>query len=167
MFRRGRGSEPPGPEWKQRVGQVRQIVVDHGDPATIAARLDELERALDHAEHDRAHLEQAITSLNPERVTRELKAALRERPPVPGVPDDFTVATLRRRHDAVNELVNRREELTERIGTTVADLEALAARSVELAVGNRGVGSTLDVELERLHRDLTALQQAHDEIRDL
>jgi hypothetical protein len=77
------------------------------------------------------------------------------------------VATLRRRYETVNQLQNRLEDLRGRIDATVADLEHVAARSVELSIGLRADASAVAGELERLHEDLTALELAHEELRDL
>ena len=132
----------------------------------LDVRLDAIEAALTSAESDRIRVEGALERLDPERATAELKSALRANPTRPGEPEDPTITTLRRRHEAVNGLMDRRDELERRVDATVADLEALAAQSFDLGVTNRA-DATIEDELARLHQDLTALEQAHDEVRDL
>jgi chromosome segregation ATPase len=168
LRRRRRQPEAPQPPWRARVDAARELVRRHGGGAVSEARLDELERALVAAEEDHAALAAAIEGLGGDRPTQELKAAMRERDRRPG--GDDVIERLRQRHLAVQQLQNQLDDLRARIDVTVADLELLAARTVELAVGRRELGaaaSTVEAELERLHVDLTALDAAHRELREL
>jgi chromosome segregation ATPase len=149
------------------VDAARELVRRHGAGAVSDARMDDLERALLAAEDDHAALAAAIDGLGGDRPTQELKAAMRDRERPGG---DDVVERLRQRHLAVQQLRNQLDDLRARIDVTVADLELLAARTVELSVGRRELGaaaSTVEAELERLHVDLTALDAAHRELRDL
>ncbi len=126
----------------------------------IEHQLVAVERSLVEAEQDRANLGQAVAGLEPERVTAELKTALRS----PGV-DQGLVDSLRRRHETVNDLLNRLDALDQRVERTVADLETLAAR---VSVGAVGRGSErARQELEQLELDVEALAAAHREIEHL
>ena len=166
-----RRPKPPEPAWSARVAAARATVLRHAETTLRPERLDELERALHGAEADRAALLAAIEELGGDRVTEELKRALRDASRRLGgdAAADPHVASLRRRHETVNDLRNRVEDLARRIDATVADLELLAARSVELSVGRRLRDGDGDVgaELARLHDDLTALELAHEELRHL
>ena len=139
----------------------------HAEGTLRAERVDELVQALHAAEADRAALHAAIDELGGDRVPDDLKQALRDAQRRPGGADDARVAALRRRHETVNGLRNRAEELSRRIDATVSDLELLAARTVELSVGRRLLDGDVGDELARLHDDLTALELAHEELRDL
>ena len=115
---------------------------------------------------DLVQLDELIAELDPERATRELKDALRRRQRNPASTDDALVDTMRRRYETIHALEDRRAALASRIERTVADLEALAARSIDVthgASGRDGLGSDLD----HLHDDLTALEAAHRELDQL
>ena len=126
----------------------------------IEHQLAAVERSLVEADADRANLEQAVAGLDPERVTGELKAALR----APAV-DQSLIDSLRRRHETVNDLLNRLDDLDRRVAVTVADLETLAARVSVGAVGQGG--DRAQEELAQLELDVEALAAAHREIEDL
>ena len=115
---------------------------------------------------DLAQLDGLIAELDPERATRELKEALRRRTRNPASVDDALIDTMRRRYETIHTLHDRRAALDARIERTIADIEALAARSVDLSHGSAGRGA-LGAELDRLHTDLTALEAAHRELDDL
>lgn len=167
--RRAQPAEPARvgePPWRHRLDEARRIIRGHGADPTMDARLDDVEHRLLAAEADHAQLTSVIAQLDPERATRELKDALRARERGGSVTDD-AITALRRRHETVHQLQNRREELRSRIDATVADVEHLAGRTVEVALVSRSGSSPLGAELDRIRRDLTALEQAHDEIRRL
>jgi chromosome segregation ATPase len=160
---------PKTPEhaWTARVSAARATVERRASVAFVAERFDDLERALHAAEADRTELASAIDELGADRVTGELKEALRELERRPDARGEARVAALRRRHETVHELRNRLDDLGARIDATVADLELLAARAVALSVDRQLGRHDLEAELTRLHDDLTALEHAHEELRDL
>lgn len=162
-----RRQRDPEPSWRPRFDAARSLVEQHGLAASAGGRLGEIERALLDAEADRARLTAAVAELAPERAAAELKHALREQQRRPSPAGEALVATLRRRHQSINDLLNQRDRLATQIETTIVDLEALAARAVELSASRQGQTGAVSAELDRLHVDLTALEQAHAELRDL
>jgi len=163
ILRRSR-SGAPEPPWKPRVAAARRIIErQRGDDGALHAQLATIEEAMEAATADLAQLGALIAELDPERATRELKDALRRRTRDPASVDDALVDTMRRRYETIHALEDRRGALDARIDRTVADIEALAARSIELSrsIDDRGA---LGVELDRLHADLTALEAAHREL---
>lgn len=132
-------------------------------PSWMVARLDALERALTAAERDHARLDAAAANLDPDRAASELKAALRTGRP--GDADGATVASLRARYEAINDVLNRRDDLRETIDRAIVDVELVAARSV--ALGADDERWRLDGTVGRLVDDLTALELAHGELAEL
>lgn len=151
---------PPVPAWRARVDEARALIRSQGTPPWVDDRLDEVERSLAEAEEDRQRLAAAIERLEPERATSELKEALRS-----GRIEESRVAALRRRHDTVHELLNRRDALESRIDAAVVDLELLAARVLTMSTGD--AEDEVGTHLERLRDDIRALEQAHDELGSL
>ena len=172
MLRR-RKKEHPAPAtaeapWRSRVDEARALIRSSESPSWVDGSLDEVDRSIDEiergllaAEADREKLAAAIAQLDPDRARRELKDALRS-----GAAAEDRLDMLRRRHDAVNDLMNRRERLGERIDTAVIDLELLAVRAVEAGTGASSRDS-VDEQLGRLRDDLRALETAHEELQDL
>ncbi len=156
----------PEPPWKPRVTAARRIIErQRRDDATLHARLVTIDDALSAASDDLAQLGELIDELDPERATRELKDALRRRTRNPASVDDALIDTMRRRYETIHALEDRRSSLDARIERTVADIEALAARSIELSHSVDG-RDALGSDLDRLHADLTALEAAHRELDD-
>lgn len=157
-------TNPPPPSataWRQRVDSARALIRHHRHDPTTEARLDRVQVSLDQAAADQASLRQAVAHLDPDRVARELKAAMRATDR-----SEPLVATLRQRYETVHALQNQLDELSQRIDATVADVETLAARTAQTMLG-AGSAPTLDSELGQLNDDLTALAAAHDEIAAL
>ena len=159
----GRPSEPAGlsEPWRSRVGTARASILANRPSPMIEHQLEAVERSLAEAADDRDRLRRATAGLDPARVTAELKAALRS-------PDasEPLVDSLRRRHEMVNDLLNRSDQLDQRIEATVTDLETLAARTTTL--GLRGDdGEQARRELEQLNLDVELLAQAHRELDEL
>jgi hypothetical protein len=75
------------------------------------------------------------------------------------------VATLQARYESINQLANRQVAIRRSIDQALADVDLLAARSVEL--GARADGWQVDETVERLQIEMTALEQAHRELADL
>jgi hypothetical protein len=137
-------------------------MIDRNRPtAEVSHRLGAIERSLVEADADRDGLVTVLAQLDPERASADLKRALR----TPGTSEDL-VASLRRRHETVNDLLNRLGDLDQRVETTLVDLETLAARSAEVALLARGRDDT-EEHLARLDLDLAALAEAHRELADL
>lgn len=140
------------------MGEARSSILGDRPSPLITKQIDAVERSLAEAADDRARLEQATTALDPPKVTAELKAALRS----PGA-DDSLIASLRRRHETVNDLLNRKERLDQRIEATVTDMETLALRTA--THGLRGDdGAQARKELDQLNLDVELLAQAHREL---
>lgn len=163
VFRRKPVAEVP--EWKQRIDEARAVIRQHRDDPALHLRLDQIEAAVAQAIDDQRQLSASIVALKPDQVSGELKAALRARRD-PTAPDTELIAALRRRHDTVNQLTNRLESIDVSIAGAIADVEALAARSVELSFAGSAAMS-LNAELARLSDDTTALILAHDEIAQI
>lgn len=165
ILRRDRNEPRPVSPQQMRIDQARALVREHaGDPA-VEARIVDVEAAVAAATADLDRLRDAIARLGPERSLRELKDALRARQRRPGSVSEDHIGTLRSRHEAINGLENRREALEAGIERTIADLEALAARCVSLSLTRSGSDPRpLHDELDRLRRDLAALEAAHDEL---
>lgn len=158
--------DAPPPPWKARVERARDLIRRHARDPVTEARLDSIESALEQASADRARLAAAVVELEPDRVARELKEALRTRPDPTG-PDSPAIATLRRRYESVHALENRLESLDARIDTTLVDLEAYAAAVVETSFRAGGGAEILAAQLEALNADAAALAAAHDELSSL
>jgi hypothetical protein len=176
MFRRRRAAdaapvEPsapaaaPVPVWRARVDELSGLLASAPGPA--AASVADVVAALEAAEQDHGRLVAALATLDPDRATQELKAALREAGDRPGPEQEARIATLRRRHDSVQALANRREVLRGAIDRTVVDLEALAASAVASSMTAGDDGRDLLAELERVRIDVQALEAARAELGGL
>lgn len=163
MFRRRQGDEPTLPEWERRIVAARTLIEAQQPPSWIEARLDAFHRGVAAAVADRDRLRASATQLDVDRASRELKDAMRDRRPGPD--HERFVASLRQRYESINRLHNRVEELDAAVGRALADIDVLAARSIEL--GSRDEAWRLDETARRLDDDLTALERAHDELADL
>lgn len=146
--------------WQDRVDRARAVILGNRPGPVIENQLATVERSLVEAEGDRRHLRRTVADLQPERVSADLKAALRS----PDVSDTL-VTSLRRRHETVNDLLNRLDRLDQQVEATVADLETLAARTSEIAL--RSGTATAAREIEQLGLDVEALAAAHREIEHL
>jgi hypothetical protein len=157
----------PGPRpewWRLRFDRACEGIAHLRPNPETQQRLAAVEYSLVEAEGDRVRLVQAVERLDPERVAADLKRALRS-----GANDDLVLA-LRRQHETVNGLLNRIEELDQRVTTTLVDVETLAARLTELTLSGLGSGraaETARAELEQLDLDVTTLAEAHRELADL
>lgn len=155
------GGDRGGPApWRTRFDSARATILAARPSPMIESQVGAVERSLNEAETDRQALHQAIAGIDPARVGAELKTALRS-----GDGNDHLIASLRRRHETVSDLLNRLERLDQQVDATVADLETLAARTV--AGGLRSDGDGARRELDQLHDDVEALAQAHRELEAL
>ncbi len=146
--------------WRSRVGSARSAILGNRPGPMIEQQLAAVERSLVEAADDRARLEQATANLDPATATAELKAALRSGAAEP------LVASLRRKHETINDLLNRKEQLDSRIEATVTDLETLAVRTSTLGLrGDDGAKAT--AELDQLALDVELLAEAHRELDHL
>lgn len=163
MFRR---SKPAPPPWKQRVDDLRAQVRERADVTTASlADIDRVEVALDQAHRDLEALDAAIAGLDLDAATTELKAALRDRID-PMADDTPLIRSLRQRRESVIVLHNRRGELATGIEATIVDLEAFAARLVELSFVSAGSNADLGALVTRLNDDADALIAAHDRLAE-
>lgn len=163
MFRRRQDDEPTLPDWERRIVTARSLIEAQRPPAWIGARLDAFHRGVAAAVADRDRLRESLGRLDVDRAARELKDAIRNRRP--GVEHERLVDSLRQRYESINGLHNRVEELDAAVERALADIDVLAARSIEL--GRREDAWRLDETVRRLDDDLTALERAHDELADL
>lgn len=136
-------------------------------PDWIEDRINDMATALTAAHTDLENLSRSIDQLDAAGTAAQLKQALREtelRLPTSTAADgERRVATLRRRYDAVNDLMNQRHELEQRIADSIADLELLAVESVRSHTSAADTRS-LDGHLEQLETDLQALAAARKEV---
>lgn len=163
MFRRRPEAQPAPPEWEQRIRAARDLIDAQSPPAWLAARLEVFRTTVATSVGDLERLRSGLARLDPDRAGRELKDALRRPRPLPE--HDRLVESLRQRYDSINRLKNRVDELEAAIERALADLDALAARSV--GMGGRDGAWRLDETARLLDDDLTALEQAHVELADL
>ncbi len=155
-----RGSPPPPPAWQRRVDRARATILGNRPGDLIENQLATVQRSLSEAEGDRVHLHRTLSGLDQARVSADLKAALRSPDADPAL-----VASLRRRHETVNDLLNRLDQLDQQIEATVTDLETLAFRTSEL--GLRATDDAARREIDQLALDVKALEAAHREIEHL
>lgn len=162
MFKR---NQAPQPAWQDRVNRAKALIADHDATfLTRATDVDRVDIALAQADADVARLDNAIVSLDAESATAELKAALRARPN-PTDPDSPLITSLRQRHETVTMLQNRRDDLRTKIENTLVDLDALAAKVVELSFVAGGTGADgIDDHLRGLTSDIDALMSAHQQL---
>lgn len=163
MFRRRQVREPEPPEWERRIRAARALVESQRPPDWIVVRLDAFHRAVAAAAADRDRLRSGLAQLDLERASRELKDAMRN--PRPGPDHERLVDSLRNRYESIHRLHDRVDELDAAIERALADIDALAARSVHL--GSREDAWRIEETARRLDDDLTALERAHDELADL
>ena len=161
MFRRKQG---PVPVWRERVDRAMALIGEHDDVVVgSGADLTRVKAALTDADLDITRLDEAIAKLNPGSINDELKAALRSRPD-PTAPDTPLIVSLRQRHETIHTLQNRRDDLAERVERTLADLDALAAKTVELSFVVAGSSDGLRNEVQGLTSDVDALMRAHQQL---
>ena len=171
VFRRKHNDRPttPPPEWRLRFDAAARIIRSKPRPAWIDDRLVDLEQALVAAQNDADRLGESISRLDPERVSRELKQALRESqrrlPTDADGGDERLIAVLRQRYAAVNELMNHHRETQRRIADAVSDFELLAVESERVDIGLAGETHALDEHLLRLDVGLRALSMARTELK--
>lgn len=109
----------------------------------------------------------ALDRLDPERASRELKSALRARP-APDVPDTDHILSLRRRHESIHSVKNRRQDLTVLIERAFADAETLAATvTTAAAVGSDREVAAMNELIDRMAADARALEAAHAEVAEI
>lgn len=163
MFRRRQADEATPPEWERRLLAARSLIEAQRPPAWLEARLDAFHRGVDAAVADRDRLRESLERLDLDGAAASLKDALRS--PRPSAEQQRLVDSLRQRYESIHRLHNRLEELDAAVERALADIDVLAARSIEL--GSRDDAWRLDETVRRLDDDLTALERAHDELADL
>ncbi len=171
LRRRPRAPVPPPPElWQQRFDSALRLIGEHVSDPSILRRVSDLEVSLVTADADRRRLEATLAQLDTERATRELKAALRRNLESPSPANEALVDSLKRRHESIHALQDRIELLERSVDQTIADLEILAASTVELALRpGAGGGDRLgehDAVIADLQRDLEVLEQVHRDLAD-
>ena len=171
IWRRSKSESPPPPEWEARFGAAASLLRTNVSAPWVEDRVAQVRQALLEADADEATLAASIEQLRPEATSRELKDALRQQQLAGALADpasEARVRSLRERFDAVNGLLNRREELAAKKANALADFEVLAVRAIDVSSGSgepTDDGDPLAEHLERLGDDLAALRAAHDELR--
>ena len=146
----------------QRVDAAREAILKHGDPRPIVVHtIDKVRTAIEQALADRDRVADSLTSFDEQRIGDELKAALRAKAR-PTDPDTPHVLALRRRHEAVHALHNRRDAIAEGIERSVADLETFAAERAMAAMQSDDVFADLGHWIETLDADARSLAASHD-----
>jgi hypothetical protein len=158
----------PRPAWRDRFDEAAAMIRSRPQPDWIEDRIHDMATALTAAHSDLENLSKSIDQLDAAGTAAQLKQALREterRPPMSTEADgERRVATLRRRYDAVNDLMNQRHELEQRIADSIADLELLAVESVRSHTSATADTLGLDGHLRQLEMDLQALAAARKEV---
>lgn len=152
------------PAWRRRLDEAREVAGSAGSAWDASGAFDDAERAIERAHGDLARLDEAIASLDPDRTARELKEALRAHPPGAAPQHDPLVVARRTRYETLHELQDRRDDLSLRIDTTLAEIETVAARLVGASLRD---GSSDDLRscVAELRLRAAALAAAHDELQ--
>jgi len=161
----GRGQEPPPPrQWQGRLGSALALARRNVSDPGILRRLEEIEGALWTADRDRLALIDTLNGLRPERASRELKDALRESFENPSQANRSLAESLQLRHESINALRDRIEELDRTIDKTTADVEVLAASSAQLALRPGTPASGVEQMMQHLTEDLEILSSVHEQL---
>ena len=154
-----RGKKPPE---IQRVEAARETVRKQGEPRPVVLHtIDKVQTAIEVALADRDRVAESLTNFDEVRIAAELKTALRSKAQ-PTDPDTPHVLSLRRRHEAVHALHNRRDEIAEGIERSLADLETFVAERAMAALGADAAFEDLSHWLDTLDADARSLTAAHD-----
>jgi len=146
----------------QRVDAAREAILKHGEPRPVVLHtVDKVRAAIEQALADRDQVADSLTSFDEQRIADELKAALRSKPR-PTDPDTPHVLALRRRHEAVHALHNRRDAIAEGIERSVADLETFAAERAMAAMQSDEVFADLGHWINTLDADARSLTASHE-----
>ena len=145
----------------QRVETARQAIIKHGDPRPVVLHtVDKVQAAIEQALTDRDRVVDSLTSFDEQRIGDELKAALRAKP-VPTDPDTPHIMALRRRHEAVHALHNRRDAIAESIERSLADLETFAAERAMAILQADDAFADVNRWIETLDADVRSLTASH------
>jgi hypothetical protein len=172
VLRRKRRQDEPAPlrpAWRDRFDTAATMIRSRPQPARVDDRLSDLEAALTTAHIDDEKLAKAIEQLDPGGTADQLKQALRSAeqrlPTSEGIDNDRLITALRRRYETVNDLMNQRHDMAQRVSDSIADLELLAVETLHSdGSAERGMRD-LDDCFERLDIDLRALESARQELR--
>ncbi len=171
LRRRQRTETAPPPQWQSRFDDAVELIRSQPQPPWLDDRLRDLERSLAETHSAQKRLDASMAQLGVEQTAAQLKTALRDRQGVgPGVDRavlDRRIETLRHRYEAVNDMANRRDRISEHLLTTVADVELLAVRAVHSGSLDTQPADDLSEHLERLDIDLRSLELARREINEL
>ena len=155
---------PPPRQWQIRLNTALELVRRNVTDPGILGQLDDVESAVWTADRDRIQLVETLTGLHPERASRELKEALRRNFESPSEANKSLAHSLRMRHQSINALQDRIEELDRTIDKTIADVEALAASSAQLALRPTTSPGRADEMMKHLAHDLEILSQVHNDL---
>lgn len=165
MMNHSRDQVPPPPrQWQVRLNNALELVRRNVTDPGILRQLDDVEGAVWTADRDRIALTDTLAGLQPERAGRELKDALRQSFENPSEANTSLAQSLQLRHQSINALQDRIEELDRTIDKTTADVEALAASSAQLALRPTTSPALADEMMKHLAHDLEVLSQVHDDL---
>lgn len=151
----------------QRVDVAREAILKHGEPRPVVLHtVDKVRAAIEQALADRDQVGDSLTSFDEERIAAELKAALRTKAR-PTDPDTPHILALRRRHEAVHALHNRRDDIAEGIERSLADLETFAAERAMAAMRSDDVFADLSHWIDTLDADARSLNATHDALDNI
>lgn len=146
----------------QRVDAAREAILKHGDPRPVVLHtVDKVRAAIEQALADRDRVADSLTSFDEQRIGDELKAALRTKVH-PTDQDTPHILALRRRHEAVHALHNRRDAIAEGIERSLADLETFVAERAMAMMQSDAVFADLGHWIETLDADARSLAASHD-----
>jgi hypothetical protein len=163
----GRYRTPVADALQSRVEFRRMVDSLSAGPAQdrlleLSLRVDEGTRAVWDTACRAAEMERVVATLDPERVTAELKQARRS-----GA-DPQVVDALSTRFASVQRLLDALDRLREQLPVLEARLGAAVARAAELSLissgGAGGAVNAIDAELQSLVIDLEALRLASLEL---
>jgi hypothetical protein len=142
-----------------------QDLVDGLQPGAVRDRLAGLQGQVDagvtavwDAVTRAAETERVLATLDPERVTAELKDARRS-----GAAPEVLTA-LEDRFGSVQRLLNTLDETDERLRLLDVRISGTVARAAEVALGSATGADELDAELRSVVDELTALRSALDSL---
>ncbi|MEM7091842.1 MAG: hypothetical protein AAF567_02470 [Actinomycetota bacterium] len=147
----------------QRIDDARKALRRHGEPRPVIMHtVDKIEAAIDVALDDRRRIGDSLGDFDADRIAAELKTALRTKPR-PTDPDDDRILSLRRRHEAVHALHNRRDEIHATIERTLADLDTFVAERAMALATSRSDGTFEDLSrwIDTLNDDAAHLSDTH------
>lgn len=146
----------------QRVDAAREAILKQSEPRPVVLHtVNKVRAAIEQALTDRDRVADSLASFDEQRIAGELKTALRTKAH-PTDPDTSHIMSLRRRHEAVHALHNRRDAITKGIERSLADLETFVAERAMTTMRSDDVFADLDHWIDTLDADARSLAASHD-----